>query len=207
MRRGAGVGGAAGHMRRPFRLFFMLAAGHLVATVAALVYSFGAGMSRFDTGEPASSTEIVLGHLTTVLSFPVLPVIARPAFDFPGLWGYVPFALNSALWAGAMMVVLRWTTEVRRRSGSPVLVAIVVGLPATLIAAACLLRLYAGEVDDTTFVLNGVHDINGPGGGGAADQRTLTAIAIASGTLAVLCGLRIYRALGTRRTNSLGRLH
>ena len=106
-------------MRRT-SLFALLASGHLVTTVALLVFVFGAGMSRFDTGGQPGWFETACGRVLGVLGFPVLTLVeGRLGRLFPGLWGYVPLIANSALWAAAVMGVLesvQWRRTRPRRT-------------------------------------------------------------------------------------------
>jgi hypothetical protein len=65
-------------------------------------------MARFDTLEQASWIERVLATASNVLLFPIVTLATRfidPLF-MPGLLGWVPVLLNSALWA-SVLVVLR----------------------------------------------------------------------------------------------------
>jgi hypothetical protein len=92
-------------MRRT-ALFTVVAALHFGATIGLLLFVFGAGMSRFDTGGEPGWFEAACGHLLTVLGFPVLTFLdGRSSLRFPGLWGYVPFVANSALWGAALLSV------------------------------------------------------------------------------------------------------
>jgi hypothetical protein len=109
-------------MRRT-SLFTLLAALHFAATIGLLLFVFGAGMSRFDAGGEPGWFEAACGHLLTLLGFPVLPLLdGRTSLRFPGLWGYVPFVANSALWAAALLSVAesvrRLGTRRRTRSTS-----------------------------------------------------------------------------------------
>jgi hypothetical protein len=89
---------------RHARLFCLLTAVHLAVTISLLLFVFGAGMSRFDTGGEASWFEALCGRALNVLGFPLLTLVDnRMGQRFPGLWGYVPFAANSALWAAATL--------------------------------------------------------------------------------------------------------
>ena len=75
---------------------------HLSATVACLVYSIGATMSRFDA-HPSSVAGSVASFLLPILTAPLLPLVEFGSFRFPGLLGYLPFIANSALWAIAIV--------------------------------------------------------------------------------------------------------
>ena len=93
------MAGSANQMRRPL-LFGVLTAAHLALTVQPPALVFGSGMSRFDTGGQPGWFETACGRLLTALGFPLLTLVeGRMGRRFPGLWGYVPFVANSALWA------------------------------------------------------------------------------------------------------------
>jgi hypothetical protein len=92
---------------RDSRLFVVVTTIQFVATVALLVYAFGAGMARFDSGAPAALIEIIAGWLLAALSFPLLTAVrALSIGSIPGLWGYLLFAANAAL-SGVAVVAAR----------------------------------------------------------------------------------------------------
>ena len=94
-------------------LFISVAAIHLVTSIVLLLYLFGAGMARFDSGVRAGAAESVAGWMFAILAFPVLSVIDRmPVARFPGMWGYVPFFLNGCVW-GLAAVVVHWRLRAR----------------------------------------------------------------------------------------------
>lgn len=102
-------------MRRPY-LFGLLTAAHFAATVGLLLFVFGSGMSRFDSGGQPGWFEAACGRLLSALGFPLLTLVeGKMAQRFPGLWGYVPFVANSALWAAACLGVLGVVKSVRTR--------------------------------------------------------------------------------------------
>ena len=102
-------------MRRPL-LFGLLTAAHLALTISLLLYVFGSGMARFDTGGQPGWFETVCGLVLTALAFPVLTLIeGNVGLSFPGLWGYVPFVANSALWAAATLGLIGVVQRVRTR--------------------------------------------------------------------------------------------
>ena len=87
--------------------FGLIAAIHFVLTVVLVIFTFGSGMARFDTPDGPHWTETVASSVVDVLVFPVLPLIDRPSLRFPGLWGYVPFMVNSVVWSGAIITIWR----------------------------------------------------------------------------------------------------
>jgi len=101
-------------MGRPL-LFGLLTAAHLVLTVGLLLFVFGAGMSRFDSGGQPGWFEAACGRLLSVLGFPVLTLADGLGLRAPGWWGYVPFVANSAVWAAGALLVLGVVKRVRTR--------------------------------------------------------------------------------------------
>ena len=102
-------------MRRAL-LFGLLTTVHLAVTITLLVFVFGAGMSRFDTGGQPGWFEVACGRLLNLLMFPLSMLLDnRMGQRFPGLWGYVPFVGNSALWAAAGLGVFRIVRGLRTK--------------------------------------------------------------------------------------------
>ena len=102
---------------RPVVLFISVTGIHIASSIVLVLYVFGAGMARFDSGAPASVTESVAGWAFAILSFPLLSLLERmPAARFPGLWGYVPVVANGAFW-GLAAVAVRWRLRAARRRG------------------------------------------------------------------------------------------
>lgn len=101
---------------RQTRLFFVLTAVHLVVTIGLLLFVFGAGMGRFDTGGEPAWFEALCGRLLNLLMFPLSMLLDnRMGQRFPGLWGYVPFVANSALWAAATLGVFKIVRGLRAK--------------------------------------------------------------------------------------------
>jgi hypothetical protein len=98
-------------------LFAFVAGLHFLTSVCLLVYSFGAGMARFDSGAPAGLAETLAGWLLALLSVPLLTVLERLSeLQFPGLLGYIPFAVNASLWGIAVVAARRcWRNQPSRR--------------------------------------------------------------------------------------------
>ena len=96
-------------------LFVSVTTIHFVTSIVLLLYIFGTGMARFDSGVRAGAAESVAGWVFAILAFPLLSALERlPAARFPGLWGYVPFLLNACVW-GLAAVVVRWRLRARAR--------------------------------------------------------------------------------------------
>jgi hypothetical protein len=87
--------------------FGLIAASHFALTIVLVIFTFGAGMARFDTLDGSHWTETLASSVVDVLVFPVLPLLDRPSLRFPGLSGYVPFIVNSVVWAGAIITIWR----------------------------------------------------------------------------------------------------
>jgi len=89
-------------------VFGAVTAAHLAMSLGLLLYTFGTGMARFDQGTPASWTEVAARIVVSALGFPVLTLLERhDVLRFPGLWGYVPFVGNAAIWGLAVALVAR----------------------------------------------------------------------------------------------------
>jgi hypothetical protein len=87
--------------------FGLIAASHFVLTIVLVIFTFGAGMARFDAADSPRWRETVASSAVDVLAFPVLPLLDRPSLRFPGVWGYVPFVVNSVVWAKAVRTIWR----------------------------------------------------------------------------------------------------
>jgi hypothetical protein len=93
---------------RQIVVFALIAAGHLVLSVALVFCTFGAGMARFDTLDGPNWTERAASPSVAVLAFPVLHLLDRQSdLRFPGLTDYVPTAANSLLWAWVIVALPR----------------------------------------------------------------------------------------------------
>ena len=79
---------------------------HLVASIELLVFVFGSGMARFDSGVSIGLAERIAGWLLKLLTFPVVLALDwLPSLRFPGLWGYSPFIVNASIWGlGTVMI-------------------------------------------------------------------------------------------------------
>jgi hypothetical protein len=58
-------------------LFAFVAGLHFLTSVCLLIYTFGGGMARFDSGAPAGLAETLAGWLLALLSVPLLTVLER----------------------------------------------------------------------------------------------------------------------------------
>jgi hypothetical protein len=92
---------------RTFNTLGILTSGHFAATVLLQAFTYASGMTRFDSGQPAGPIERTASDVLAVLSFPLLRAVFRDRGPVPwyldGLMGYIPFALNSLLWASALL--------------------------------------------------------------------------------------------------------
>ena len=95
--------------RPRLRILFILAAIHFGLTIGTSLRAFGMSMDRFDTGHPKTLAETTLENVAAVLRSPMeqwLEGSDLPQLLLPGLLGYLPFLLNSLLWAGAVWLLL-----------------------------------------------------------------------------------------------------
>jgi hypothetical protein len=89
-------------------LFAVVAGSQLFASAGLLWYTFGTSMARFDSGAPATLVQATAEWLFAVLSFPLFPIIERlSTLRVPGVWGYLPFALNASIWGLAAILLRR----------------------------------------------------------------------------------------------------
>jgi hypothetical protein len=100
--------------------FWTVAAIQFVATVAVVMKRFIMGMSRFDSGGPATSLENTLGTAQRILLFPVGSVGVYHWFQllFHGILGWLPIVFNSLLWAAVIVgSAIGFGTIMNRPSG------------------------------------------------------------------------------------------
>ncbi|HTY63847.1 MAG TPA: hypothetical protein VMG30_16485 [Acidobacteriota bacterium] len=76
---------------------------HAAISWGMFLFSFAAGMSRFDTGAAAGIGERAISLLSRLLFWPIYyPLVEwgpRPLiWFFDGLLGYIPILLNSLIW-------------------------------------------------------------------------------------------------------------
>jgi hypothetical protein len=105
---------------RKYLLFFVPL--HAGLSWALFLSAFSIGMHQFDTGAPDSLLQTVVETSSNVLLSPVFTAVVeskrlRPLF--PGLLGYFPLLLNSAVWAflvwAAVVMVSRLSAFSRSR--------------------------------------------------------------------------------------------
>lgn len=96
-------------------MFVWIGGGHLLVTVISFLISFGSSMSRFDTGAAASVGERVASLTFEVLHWPIVPLCMVLPIPLPGLIGWLPFLLNSALWAFCLYWIWRRFVWKRRQ--------------------------------------------------------------------------------------------
>jgi hypothetical protein len=101
--------------RRRAVAWAVLVVAHFTVTFVLVIYVFGAGMARFDSGAPATASERIASVTVSVLAFPVinglsdlLPVSVWPR-GFP--WDHLLFLVNSVLWATFLMTVWTWRNK------------------------------------------------------------------------------------------------
>jgi|GEM_PF-4588739 len=75
---------------------------HGALTTLAFLWSYGVGSDHFE-GRPVSLFSVYASEwLSETLKFPLVTASFK-IFRFPGLWGYMPILLNSALWVTMLM--------------------------------------------------------------------------------------------------------
>lgn len=104
-------------LRSKLVLFIAISCAHFMATGAALLAAFSASMGRFDSGRSPTLSESAIEGVFSILIFPVLPLIKHVPMQFPGFWGYLPFAVNSAIWSAAVCLILAALRQ--RKTASP----------------------------------------------------------------------------------------
>jgi hypothetical protein len=95
-------------MRRPFYILG-IAVIHFILNRAIFFMLFATGMDRFDAGGPTTQSELVLEAANSILQFPLVTLVyglPRPLPSwFYGPVEYVPFILNSLLWAAGLYLL------------------------------------------------------------------------------------------------------
>jgi len=89
-------------------LLLWITMGHLILSIGLFVFSFSLSMGRMENGAEASAFESVLKIISSILIFPLgslMPYLKGPMFS--GLFGYLPFIINSFLWA----LLIVWVRE------------------------------------------------------------------------------------------------
>ena len=100
-------------------IILALAAIHFALSFAFFLLSFAGGMSRFDGARESSILERVVNGIAYVLLFPLVQLAVRAGGGWmTGALGYVPFILNSLLWAIAIYFVINFLAR-PRTTGSP----------------------------------------------------------------------------------------
>jgi hypothetical protein len=82
-----------------------------VLTVVVTVIVFGSGMSRFDTGDPATPGVQIASALVRVFAYPALPILAQlPLTMQPsGIPGeHRVFLVNGLVRAAGILALWRW---------------------------------------------------------------------------------------------------
>lgn len=87
----------------------LLALAHLAASAIGTMAKLHVAIQIFETGLPPSFTELLLDRTLKLLYFPLVSVARlAPSGTFPGLVGWLPFALNSLLWGCAIVWAGQW---------------------------------------------------------------------------------------------------
>ena len=96
-------------MSRRIVFVIVFAVAHTIATVVAGMLAMGAVMAGFDDSTAAASPAVIhfWGSLSSLLFFPLVTLSVATKSSWTGLWGYALFLANGALWAYALMGVIR----------------------------------------------------------------------------------------------------
>jgi len=89
-------------------LLLWITIGHLILSLGLFFLSFSLSMGRMENGAEASAFESVVKIASSILMLPLsslIPLLKGPMFG--GLWGYLPFFINSFLWA----LLIVWVRE------------------------------------------------------------------------------------------------
>ncbi len=98
-------------MVRRIAWLLSLALAQAVLTIGLTVFAFGSNMSRWDSGAPAPVGVTIIGAMGTVLTSPVLQMVAmlplalRPS-EFSG--EHLLFLSNGMIWVLAMFGLRGW---------------------------------------------------------------------------------------------------
>ena len=94
-------------------VFIAVTVVHLIASIVLFLMAFNSSMARFETGAEPGTLEALVTGLSRVLLFPGLYItdLLFPPSAFPGLIGWIPFALNSIAWGCA----IAWLIMRRRK--------------------------------------------------------------------------------------------
>jgi len=97
-------------MRKPI-LGILLTLIHGALTVLIFVWVYGHTMDYVLDGKPVPKFFYrALDLVSDVLQFPVVTIALKSGKGwFPGLWGYIPIFINSALWATALVAFFTWS--------------------------------------------------------------------------------------------------
>jgi|SRR6185312_14484626 len=89
------------------RITLVIAILHLVVSVALTATTYALSMDRFDADAPPTPAERIIEVCLQVLCFPIVRWAMASRVRFPGLIGYLPFIVNSLLWATAISWIYR----------------------------------------------------------------------------------------------------
>ena len=94
--------------RSLIRRFILVAATHFFLTAVCFVFSFN--LSGVD-GQTETGVELHFGRLLKILTWPLVAFILNHPGSFAvgrfhGLWGWIPFIVNSAIWSAGVSCFL-----------------------------------------------------------------------------------------------------
>ena len=93
---------------------------HFITAFGVSLYTFSAGMSRFDTNREATTIEMSARTISAVLLYPIfLPMVSlmgkTGAKLFPGVLGYIPMFANSLVWGVSISCLFGIAKRMKRR--------------------------------------------------------------------------------------------
>lgn len=99
--------------RSPVVVISVVTLSHFLLHVTAVLFSFGASMKYFESGEEPTASVQILNTIETILAFPLVLLIQQLPTGGTGHWGTLIFLANSFLWGLAAWIFL---ARIRKRS-------------------------------------------------------------------------------------------
>jgi hypothetical protein len=97
-------------------VFLAAMAGHFLLQVVTFFWMFSLSMGRAESKSPAGLLELIVTAVTGMLAFPLtVSLVTIGGGIFWGPLGWIPIVANSALWAGAVVLLRRYVVRSRSR--------------------------------------------------------------------------------------------
>ena len=93
--------------RRRVPIIVTVATAHFLCTVILLFLVTSSSMADFDAGVPSGVSTALLNGAFKTLCLPLVTPFLWLKIPNTGLWGWLGFLGNSALWGGAVWKVIR----------------------------------------------------------------------------------------------------